>query len=883
MIDPARWSRIEELFAQASELPSDQRAPWLSAACGDDVALRQEVESLLAASAGADPALDAALVDAVTGSADSLPGGRIGAYRIVRELGRGGMGAVFLAERADGEYEGQVAIKVSREGPGADEMLRRLRAERQILANLQHRNIARLLDGGTTTRGAPYVVMEYVEGTRIDRYCDEHRLDLRARIALIRQLADAVEHANRNLVIHRDIKPGNILVTADGTPKLLDFGIAKLLEEGEAPGATKTAVRLLTPAYASPEQFVGDAITTASDVYSLGVVAYEVLAGRSPYPAEAELRPADLLRLVTDAPITRPSVAITTGDPTEVAARRAMSVEQLRRAFAGDLDAILLTALRKEPERRYRSAGDFGADLGRYLEGLPVSARPDTVGYRAAKFIRRHRIGVATSVTALAALIAFITLYTVRVTQERNRAVAERAKAEQVTSFLTSVFELANPEQTRGESISAVDLLHGGAQRVADSLGHQPEVQATMMHTIGQAYVKLGLPDSARRLFDGALAIRERAHGRQSREVAVSLMALGEWYHDKGLYDSALVRSRQAVEILDAVVDGDDQTRALGLYNLGWILFTTDDLVAADSVTRLGLDMRMRLFGAAHAETAESQNSLATILLQLGKLDEAEALFREALTTRRQQLGPKNPLTGFVMNNLAVVMEQRGQFVAAESLYREVVDIDRRVFGPDSPRMSTGLVNLGRVLGSMQRFDEAEASIREAQRIDALQGTDHPYVAYDLRTLGDLMLRKPDLARADQYYREALAIYRRISTEQISTGSVLRGTALVRLEQGRPEEAEAALRETLQLWSELPEDQPDKAHVQGLLGLALARQGRDAEAEPLLVASRAVLARAEPGRPRLATITDALGELLRRGGRADEAAELEAEAQAPRP
>lgn len=874
MIDPERWARIEDLFARAEELPPADRAAWLAAECGDDLDLRREVESLLVAAGAAAPALGAALADAVASATDLSAGGRIGPYHLIREIGHGGMGTVYLAERADGEYVGQVAIKVSRDGPGAVELLRRLRAERQILANLHHPNIARLLDGGTTERGTPYVVMEYVEGLRIDRYCDERRLDIPGRIQLIRQLADAVEHANRNLVIHRDIKPGNILVTADGTPKLLDFGIAKLLDDTDHPDATRTAFRLLTPAYASPEQIAGEHITTASDVYSLGVVAYEILTGRAPYPVEDARSPADLVRMITETPVTRPSAAVTTGGAAELAARRATSTEQLRRTFAGDLDAILLMALRKEPERRYRSAGDLGADLGRYLEGLPVAARPDTLGYRAAKFARRHRIGVAASAAALVALVAAVAFYTVRVTQERNRAVAEQAKAEHVTAFLTSVFELANPEQTRGEMISAVDLLHRGAQRVADSLGDQPEIQATMMHTIGQAYIKLGLQDSARRFFDRALTIREEIGGSRSKEVAQSLMALSEWYHDKGIYDSALAVQHRAVEILDAIEPDDDQTRALGLYNLGWIMFNAGQLGPADSVSRLGLAMRTRLFGPDHIETAESQNALGVIAMQLGRAEEAESLLRRAFATRREKIGPDNPLTAFVMNNLAVLLEQRGQLAPAESLYRAVVSLNRNLFGPDSPRMSTALVNLGRTLGAMGRFDEAESVILDARRIDALQNPDHPYVAYDLRTLGDLLFRKPDLAGAERYYQEALAIYRRSAGDPMSMGSALRGIGLVRLEQARPAEAEAALREAVDLWKPMPDDHPDKAHLRGLLGVAIARQGRDGEAEPLLVASRKLLAEREPGRTRVAMITRALVELLERTGRADEAASL---------
>ncbi|MGE0440663.1 MAG: tetratricopeptide repeat protein [Gemmatimonadales bacterium] len=867
MIDPARWARIEQLFDQAEKLPSDQRAAFLAAECGPDDALRQEVESLLAAAGPGDPALGAAVADAWATAAHRIDGTRIGPYQIIRELGRGGMGAVFLAERADGAYEGTVAIKVTREGMANADLLRRLRTERQILASLQHPNIARLLDGGTTDRGVPYVVMEYVEGARIDRYCDEHRLSVRDRLELIRILASAVEHANRNLVVHRDIKPSNILVTADGTPKLLDFGIAKLLEEGDG-DVTRTAIPLLTPAYASPEQIAGEQITTASDVYSLGMVCYEILTGRLPYQVSGARSAADLARIVSESQVTRPSDAVTEEPTSDVAARRSSTADQLRRTMSGDLDAILLTALRKEPERRYRSAGDFAADLGRYLEGRPVQARPDTFGYRTAKFVQRHRLGVTATVAAAAALIGAVAFYTNRLASERNRAVAERTKAEHVTAFLTSVFALANPEETGGRQMTAVDLLNRGAQRVRDSLDADPETQAAMMHTIAQAYVKLGQTDSARRLFDDALARRERALGPESPEVAQTLMALGEWYYEKGIYDSAETFNQRAVAIQAKTLGDDDPARALGLYNLGWISYTRGNLQAADSLTRQSLAARIRIHGVDHPETAESQNSLGVILFQLGQYQPAESLLRTALATREKHLGPSNPLTEFVVNNLAVLLEARGELVAAESLYRRVVTTDTALYGPDSPRASTGYINLGRTLGALDRYQEAEAAMLEALRIDSLQNPDHPYVAYDLRTLADMKLGQQEYPAAERYYQRALSIYRKNTDDPIATGSALRGLAMVRLRTDRPTEAVALLREARPLWQALPDDHPDKAHLLGLLGLALLRQGSVAEAESLLVPSERALAAVEGRVGQLRTVRDALAELYRATGRA---------------
>src|SRR6266851_1760571 len=442
------WQQLKTCFHSALELSPEERTAFLIQACDGDDELRDRVERLLASheDAGsflASPAIiDAGVISAVDetegGGHNDRIGQRIGPYEILREIGHGGMGTVFLAVRADDQYRKEVAVKIVNKGMDTDTILRRFVMERQILANLEHPNIARLLDGGTTLDGLPYFVMEHVEGETIIHYCDQHRLHTLERLQLFRQVCSAVQFAHQNLTVHRDLKPSNIIVTADGTPKLLDFGIAKLLGS-DLPEATATVSRWLTPEYASPEQLRGLPMTTTSDVYSLGVVLYELLTGHRPFNFESR-SPEEVARLITAGEPIKPSVIINRTNNTRLtddAAHRPLTpeaishtrdgnVDKLRRRLAGDLDNILLKALRKEPERRYASVQEFSEDLRRHLEGLPVLARPDTLSYRTCKFITRHKAGVAAAAMVLLTLMSatIITSWQARVARQ------ERAKAE---------------------------------------------------------------------------------------------------------------------------------------------------------------------------------------------------------------------------------------------------------------------------------------------------------------------------------------------------------------------------------------------------------------------------------------------------------------------
>ena len=522
--DNQLWQRADAILDEALDLPPGERAAFLDRACGGDAQLRALVERLLNAAEIEDPgfksggALQGSFGDnfrqELTKSDEVPPGTLIGRYRIVREIGRGGMAKVYLAERADGQFRQEVAVKLLESGISTSQIARRFDRERQILAQARHPGVARLLDGGTGPGGRPYLVMEYVDGRPIERYCDEERLSVPDRLRLFLQVAQAVEDAHRNLVVHRDIKPSNILVTGEGHAKLLDFGIAKLLDPTATSGEalTGSAIRLMTPAWASPEQVRGNPVTTASDVYQLGLLLYLLLTGCFPYDVGDGNPAARMLAIAQEEPV-KPSVAVTAPQTCgvapgqeprtaeEIARARGTTPARLRRMLSGDLDAIILMALCKEPDRRYGSVAQLIDDLERFFAGRTISARPDTWTYRTGKLIKRH--SAAFTAAALAALIglALGLAYTSELMQERDRA---RRQAE----FLGELFEGTSPGGAQGEALTPRQLLDRGVARVELELKGEPELQADLLEDLGNMYRNLGLHQEARDLQARAEALR---------------------------------------------------------------------------------------------------------------------------------------------------------------------------------------------------------------------------------------------------------------------------------------------------------------------------------------------------------------------------------------
>ena len=746
---PERLNRARDVFLRLSALPEALRDAAVDEECRSDPALAEEVRSLLhhASSMGGfleDPALgaDFALLSARAGDdgePDTMVGRTVGSWRIERRIASGGMGTVYLASRADEAYVQRVALKLVKRGMDTDEILRRFRAERQLLAALDHPNIARLLDGGATDSGQPYLVMEYIEGEPIDLYCDRRRLGNQERLRLFLVVCDAVLHAHRNLVVHRDLKPGNILVTGEGVPKLLDFGIAKVISADEARHATAPQERRLTPEYASPEQVSGGRVTTVSDVYSLGVILYELLTGHQPYHFPTRT-PAEIERVVVEGPTPPPSEAVTrvetqpapgggpqlTITPETVSRARDATPEQLRRRLRGDLDTIVLAALRKEPERRYSSVEQLANDVRCHLQGLPVSARKDSYGYRTGKFVRRHALGTTVAVLAVLVLAVGAAAFARQAqiasgqaqlaseqaqiaSQQRDQAFVARDQAEATTAFLQDMLSSADPGE-RGPGVTVSAVLDEAAGRL-DELASQPLVQASLRATIGKTYLSLGDYDEAERQLRAARDQRLALLGPRHHDVAESLSDLAALHYARRQPEQAEPLLRDALEIFRELRGEENPDVAKTLSSLGAVLRMSGQLEESESVQRRALEIRRRMSGPDSLEAAESLNNLG-ILVARDRLDEAETLLTEALEIRRARLPAAHPLVSQSTDNLAGVLHQKGDLDRAEPLYREALALGIERLGPSHPDVAITQKNLAILLLTRGELEPAEELFR---------------------------------------------------------------------------------------------------------------------------------------------------------------------------
>jgi serine/threonine-protein kinase len=863
------WNHADRLLDEALDLPHGERRAFLDRECGDNAELRDLVERLLSnletrsgflAPGGAleSPVLeelDEPGEEPAEPAPSAVAGREVDRYRLVQELGRGGMAIVYLAERADGQFEHQVALKLIKRGIDTDEVVRRFARERQIMARASHPNVARLLDGGATEDGQPYFVMEYVEGQPIDRYCDERRLTIRERLELFLQVADAVAYAHRNLVVHRDIKPSNILVTKSGDVKLLDFGIAKLLDDSDEEGAlTRTGLILMTPAFASPEQVRGDPVTTATDIYQLGLLMYLLLTGRSPYRARGdssqklqkailEIPPARASAVVADPDAADPTGEVTSID--DISANRRTTAAQLRRELTDDLDNIALVALRKEADRRYPTASQLIDDVRRFLTGRPVSARPDTLAYRTSKFVRRHRVVVALGMTALWLLVAFsvtMALQASRIAEERDRANREAATAEQVSEFLIDLFEVADPDTAEGSTVTARELLDRGADRVSAELSNEPEVQAALQDTIGRVYQKLSLYESAEPLLQQALDTRSEVLGPDHEDIAASLSHVGWLHQQRGDYETA-----------------------------------------APLVAR-ALEMRRRIYGDRHLLVAEALNDLALLQYHSGEFDAAEASFREALAMRRSLLETGDTALADVLGNFALLQQRRGELDEAEAMQREALEIRRAVLGDVHAHVAISLDGIATILTERQEFDGAEALIREALEMRrSLFGERHHEVSDSLNNLASVLYFKGDLDGAERTFRELIEVDREILGESHPDyGRVVNNLGSVLHRKGEPEAAVPVFREALEIFERgLDPDHFQFALTRSNLGACLTDVGRFDEAERNLLQAYPAMQKAlGDDHAQARRVAARLADLYEAWGRPEQAASYRAIAEA---
>lgn len=834
------------MFTEAAQVETMARPPLLDDACGDDVELRREVEALLDAHGDAGDFLHDVVTAEARRFASLSPGARIGAYEVVRHLGSGGMGAVYLAVRTDESYEKHVAIKVLRNSIDHDSVLRRFLQERQILARLEHPNIARLFDAATSDDGRPCIVMEYVQGVPIDQYCESKGLSVDERLRLFRTVCSGVQAAHQNLIVHRDLKPGNILVTADGIPKLVDFGIAKLLDGGPGPTndtttLTVAAFQPMTPEYASPEQVSRLPITTASDVYSLGVLLYRLLTGHPPYRLDPS-RPTDMQRVICEEPPTEPSIAIAQTSASEQTA----ASSKLGRRLRGDLDTIVLKALSKDPRQRYVSAEHLADDLQRHQEGLPILACRPSYRYRLGKFLGRHRTAAVLAALSVALLLVGVATTSwqthvarqerLRAEAERSLAEAERNRAEEVSTFLETLFQIPDPHQTQGESISARDLLDRGAERLASQDWDRPDVQARLMSSIGRSYLGLGLYEEASDTLQTTLDLRLRVHGEEHLDVAESLDELAGLRIAKADFESAEELYRRGLALRQRLLGPVHQSVAESLNNLGQTLYSAGDLEAAEPFLRQALEMKQGLPNADRPSLANGLNNLAGLLIARGEYAEAEDLFQQALELRRQSFGTQHPSVAESFNNLGLVFYRQQMFVESEAHLRQALDLRRQLFGDEHPVVAKSLGNLAAVLLVREDFAAAEPMLREALEMKKLLlGPRHPDLVPALNSLGSALEARQELTEAEAIYRQALELQRtalpagrqRLASSALALGQLL-------LDRHRPDEAEPFLQEALDIRRALPEGDWRIAEAESAIGALLAANGQHQEAEPLL-------------------------------------------------
>jgi serine/threonine protein kinase/tetratricopeptide (TPR) repeat protein len=805
-----REAEIDRLFAEVLELPVGERDSWVDTLGARDADAAAAVRRLLELAGQPDARLatgrwvDGAVWEELTRGGpmrSALRGERIGAYRILDEIDHGGMSVVYLAERADGVFDQRVAIKFLGRAGARETGLRRFEQERQILAGLNHPNIARLLDGGTDEHGFPYIVMEYVAGRPIDDYCWAFGADLERQLDLFDVVAGAVEYAHRHLVVHRDLKPGNILVTDDGQVKLLDFGIAKLLEPAFAGDfaapPTQPLLRFLTPEYASPEQVRGGPVTTASDVYQLGALLYELLTGRRLYSFE-NATISQIERAICEEQPLRPSLTGNAREPGDAgAAPQAAQPLGVSRRLRGDLDNIVMKTLEKQPERRYAAVGELRDDLRRFRQGLPVRARHPTVWYRTTKFVRRHRAGVAIA----ALLLLFLFGYAATVTMQARRIAAEAARTERVKDFLTSLFTLANPGVTRGETPTIVDMVDAGAHRVAVEFSDQPDLQAEMMTMLGQVYVALGRYDAAVEQLRPALEIRTRFLGVDHSDVIRSAYLLGEALHYGGWYSEAEQLLRRAVDAQARVFGESSPELARALNLLGDLLHSRGELVEAEAALRRALSVQIAMKGDDAVDVAVTRRDLATVLRDRGAAGEAEAMFRRSLDVLQPRFGSVDPIVARTRGELALLLAESGEHEEAEALLNENFAAYRKLY----------------------------------PRGHAMEGT-------MLRNLGVLRLRESRPVEADRELERALENYgRTLSPDNALIPRVQRYRAEAALGMGNTQAAVALAEEALdRLRKAGLSVHPAIADALETLGLAKLAQGRTAEAADLLAQSLAV-------------------------------------------
>jgi eukaryotic-like serine/threonine-protein kinase len=873
-MDSKRWEHMQSLFHDAAALHGDAREQFLSAACAGDTSLLADVMAMLKNDDDAESVLDAD----VASTADRLLGGGVppelatqmfGPYRLTRLLGEGGMGLVCLGTRDD--LGSVAAIKILRDAWISPARRERFAGEQRILAHLNHPAIARLYDADTLPSGTPWIAMEYVEGVPLTQYCRARSTSAVDRLRAFRDVCEAVEHAHRHMVVHRDLKPSNILITADNRVKLLDFGISRQLDAIDRPAdPTLTAVRLLTPAYAAPEQIRGEATTVQTDVYSLGIILSELLAGRTPFdlsgvpPAEAERR------LLEDDP-PRPSLAArqTPGGATGLSS-----------AMWSDLDVLCLTAMHKDRSRRYESVEGLRRDIDHYLANEPLETRPDTVGYRASKFIRRNWRLVSAAAVVVLLVVALVGFYTARLAAARNAAVAQATRTDRIQQFMLRLFDGGEKDAGPADNLRVVTLVDRGVLE-ARTLDREPLVQAELYQTLGGIYERLGKLDQADQLLRASLDARRSRLPANAPDIARGTTALALLRSDQARFDEAERLAREALSSLRATVRADAPDIAAATAALGQILEQRGAYTQAIAMLEDAVKLRSRP-GADPSELASTLYELANTNFYAGRFDVSESLNQQVLTIHRGLFGDAHPLVAEDLINLGAIQHERGRYVDAEGFYRRALEINRAWYGKNSYRYASNLTMLGRTLYLQKRLDEARELLIEALGIqEQVFGRVHPRVASALNDLGNVAIKQDRLDDAEADFRRIGEIYRSVyGDNHYLVGIATSNLAGVYLARHDYTTAEKMYRDAVSIFSRA--QSPDHLNT-GIarikLGRSLLRQRRPEEAERESKAGYDIVAKqAAPSVSWLTSAREDLAEAYDALKRTDEAARFRAEA-----
>ena len=853
LLTSEEWQRLQSVFDVAADLEPDKRNRYLEEACQGDSTLRLRVDSLLLSVQGENTFMDALGQGVAESLMAVMPenGDRLGSYEITGIIGRGGMGVVYRAIRADDEYRKTVAIKVAL-GLLTPDLRERFLRERQILANLDHPNIARLLDGGTTSEGIPFVVMEFVAGIPIDDYCEQHGLTRQARIELMIQVARAVDYAHRHLVVHRDLKPDNIFVTEGGETKLLDFGIAKALgpEDTALNGSvTVDAQRLLTPDYASPEQVRGGAITTATDVYQLGVLLYELLTGKRPFRTSGT-NLGELERAICEQAPPKPNLN-------------------------ADLDRILLQTLEKDPQRRYVSAGALADDLQRYLDGYPVLARTPSWSYLTAKFARRHRFGVATAVT----LVLLLAGFGVGMSILAGRAAQQARIANQTTNFLLGLFQANDPEKGRGDKITARELLDKGAAQLDRTGDQDPVVKVGLLDSMGEIFNTLGESDKARQMLEQALSLRRARLSGDQAGLSGTLARLADTETSLSHYDEAIALNQEAVKVGRNAFGDNDERIALRLAQISTDNFELDHPELSESYERQALALSSRLVGRHDPRTLAMIADFGTILDLQGKMLEAEPYYEEYLSAARALSPPNLPAVGDGLLWIAMNHYRQGRFIQAEQELRNSDAIFKQSYAEGHPIIAKNRDVLALVLLARGKVDEALQLSKEAVDADEkLYGPTHRETAFSEDPLGLALLAsgRSDEARqvfvADLNARTVL-----FPPTHIQIAKTWMFLAMTDIARSNFESAAEECRKGLLILDRTfgPHMHPQQAELDAVMVEILTAQHRLKEAEEYGAEADAKFRQSLPTEnPRIAAIDSAWGWALTKDGKLDAAAPL---------